>query len=262
MKLFYIPFIYSYQTRFLTPLKFLSWFFIYLFPLLLITALTVIKFDAYSVIAFLLVVLNTYNLYEVGYIYNDTATIKKELNPTLRLSELQLNYFLAKKREVYASRILLSVLIIGLLSIYFSGTVEIQKIIAISLVLSLVFFLYNSVRSRVNLPLHFILVVCRFALVPYVFYPAINVVDLLTLTIFLFPIPNLIERAGEKRFSLTFFQNRFFLNRAVFRDLYYFIGMVVVIAMTGDIRDVSSILFIYFFAYRFFSSQLVPLNKQ
>lgn len=258
MKLFFLPFLYSYRTRFKKPIKFLSWFFIYLLPLFLITTLTAVKFDTYLIAAFLLVVLNVYNLYEIGYIYNDTTTVRNETNPTMRLSEHQVRYYFDHRYLIYTFRLLLSVFIILVLYTYFSNAVDTKKVIITSVLLLLIFFLYNSVRGRVNIPLHFALVILRFSCVPLVFYISTEQVELIVLTILLFPVPNLIERAGETRFAYKLFQHKYFLNRDLFRNIYYLNGLILAVLISEEIFSLSSILFCYFLSFRFFSSQMIP----
>lgn len=257
MKLFFIPLLYSYKSRFKKPIKLISWFFIYLLPLFLVTAFSLQEFDDNLLISFLLVVLNIYNLYEIGYIYNDTTTILSEKKPTMRLSHQQIEFYLKYKNLIYIFRFVLSFLIFSVLWLQFSKVVDVYKVAVFSVLLLLVFYWYNSVRGRINLFLHFLLVVLRFSCVPIVFYSNYEYIELLIVTILLFPILNLVERAGETRFAYQFFQHRYFLNRDVFRSIYYFIGLIISILISNEFLSLSSLMFGYFFLFRFLSIQFI-----
>lgn len=257
--LFYVPLIYSYKTRFIRPIKFISWIFIYIVPLLMLVALSSSNFTVNTIFAFFLVVMNTYNIYELGYIFNDTETIKNEKAPTLRLVGSQLAYYENNKALIYFLRLALSAFIIFVISAYFSDIVFVKLVTSVSLLLLMIFYIYNNVRGIVNLPLHFLLVFFRFSMVPAVFILDNHYFLVLFLSILLFPLINLFERCGERRFGLTFFQHSIFINRAKFRVLYY--TLMIPISMLFYLVDGSLLFipFIYFLMYRYLSVNVVKL---
>ena len=85
---FYLPMGYLLKTRLNSLAKFISWNIIYVFPLFYLAyiklnfVITIIDFV--EILGSIIVV---YNFYEIGYIQNDTETIKRESNPTLRVSK-------------------------------------------------------------------------------------------------------------------------------------------------------------------------------
>ncbi|HFO5149574.1 TPA: hypothetical protein ACHJRG_004980, partial [Escherichia coli] len=91
MLFFFVPFLYFYKTRLRSIIKLISWGVIYLVPIFLST-FSFANIDYYFISYFVVLTL-TYNLYEIGYIQNDTETIKKEHNPTLRLSRDELFFY-------------------------------------------------------------------------------------------------------------------------------------------------------------------------
>ena len=123
------------------------------------------------------------------------------------------------------------------------------------------FMVYNSIRNILNLPIHFILVTIRFSSIPLLFSTAIPVLPTFYL-ILLFPLINTLERCGELRFNLNWFQNRLLNNTKNGRYYYY-----AILAILSLIIIASKIYFkkeyyidiiflgysLYFMAYRYTS---------
>ena len=102
--MFYVPVLYAIRTRFLkrTKLGIFFWLAEYLFPVLLSFLLA--NIEPISISQMLLSVVCVYCFYEIGYIQNDCETIKKEENPTLRLSEDELKIYERNKWNIYMTR--------------------------------------------------------------------------------------------------------------------------------------------------------------
>lgn len=94
---------YLLKTRLNSLAKFISWNIIYVFPLFYLAyiklnfVITIIDFV--EILGSIIVV---YNFYEIGYIQNDTETIKRESNPTLRVSKDELEYYEENKWYIYS----------------------------------------------------------------------------------------------------------------------------------------------------------------
>lgn len=248
MIFFYVPFYYTIVSRLHSFSKFFSWIIIYLIPQFIFSFYffgSVDYWQAFLGIAFGVALI--YTLYEIGYIYNDTETIKKEIQPTLRLDTSQLNYYYEHRVQIYSLRILLALIV----SFIF---IHLEQYFFVLLVWCIIpiYAVYNSIRNRWNLPLHFFLVVIRYCSVTLLlgggaafFY-----------CILLFPIINLLERCSEKRFQLPFFQTFIFSNKKDGRYKYYFVSMIVAVGLL--INDMSWLnltflfLSLYYFVYRWF----------
>lgn len=104
---FYLPMGYLLKTRLNSLAKFISWNIIYVFPLFYLAyiklnfVITIIDFV--EILGSIIVV---YNFYEIGYIQNDTETIKRESNPTLRVSKDELEYYEENKWYIYIAKLL------------------------------------------------------------------------------------------------------------------------------------------------------------
>ena len=106
---FYVPILYSLKTRFLrrSSYGFIVWATEYLLPLMI--AFGVVK-AYYNIIPIVVSIIAVYNFYEIGYIQNDCETIKKELNPTLRLNYKYLEFYENHKTSIYIFRVFLGII--------------------------------------------------------------------------------------------------------------------------------------------------------
>lgn len=247
--LYYIPFLYLFKTRLKTKNGLISWFIIYAIPVLFsFLFYTYQNIPGNIIISFVSISL-IYCLYETGYIYNDTETVKKELNPTIRLDNDQLFYYEKNKLLIYTFRIFLAALLSLFLILY--GHVYTYFFLIASWSLLLFYYLYNSTRSIYNLPLHFILVSIRFCSVSLLFGTDVTIFMFLLL---LFPIINLLERTSEKRFKTSKYTHVIFNNKAKSRVIYYFIiSLLSFILLTHDNTYELNIFFLfsfYYFIYR------------
>ena len=207
--IFYLPFTYFYFTRLKTPSKGFGWFFSYVIPIVIGT--NCISVDQLSLVIILIVAI--YTVYEYGYIYNDSFTIKKETNPTLRLENDQIQYARQNITKILVLRSFSSIFLHCIISLQYS---------IIPILILIVYYLYNSCRSRLNLLLHFFLVTLRFCsiflitsgFVPFLF------------SILLFPSLNLVERMSESRFSFGGFIKR--RSNIIEYRVYYYSLLVIV----------------------------------
>lgn len=233
---FFFPFCYFIKTRISGLNKFLSWILIYFIPLLII-----INYNhtgsGFDYLEFIMITSLIYCTYEIGYIYNDTETIKKETKPTLRLSISNLNFYYKYRWYVYIVRLLM------IYTISFNIGLSVVAIVTILLIL---FFIYNNIRNRFNLVLHFILVIFRYSMPIFIIT---NNVMLTILSILCFPMINVIERCGEKRFELKFFQKGIFKNKSRLRVIYYLITFSLMLMMTTSYLSIVYCLF-YYIIYR------------
>lgn len=247
MIFFYIPFFYTFKTRLISIDKIISWGMIYIIPISIANFILNVEHNGF--IDFLNLFFSfslVYSLYELGYIYNDAVTIKNEVKPTLRLSIAELQFFYRHKISIVFVRVFIALLLSILISNEYGFGVYLTWLI-IPLYAG-----YNKIRSRWNLPLHFLLVTLRYSC------PALAVsgdVTVFFIMFLVFSLINLIERGGEKRFNFSFLQKSIFNNHDRFRCIYY--GLMLIMAWIIFMWDQDSIAFytlwvltIYFFIYR------------
>nr|UEO57264.1 hypothetical protein [Morganella morganii] len=249
--IYYIPFVYFYKTRLKSIKKFISWMIIYTIPVSFsFTFYTGFNSDVIpNLFISLLSITLIYSLYEVGYIYNDTETIKTEKKPTIRLTENQLEFYEKNKTIIYSSRIIVSILISFLLVLITSE--NILPFLFSTWMLLIVYYFYNTTRSLYNLPLHFILVSIRYASVSIIFGQSYLVLFYLIL---LFPVINLLERTTESRFNISNIINKPFKNKTIGRIFYYAIlslfSIFLFLTNQSSIDYIFMIISLYYFIYR------------
>ena len=251
MMKFYLPFVYTFSTRLINRSQKIAWFFTYLFPVGLLFFLisnvdvTIINYKFFLV--FVIGVTTIYTIYEIGYIQNDTETIKIEYCPTLRLPEEDMLYYEESKIKIYIIRI---ICIIFFLIILYLFDIKIQKFGIILIILLLSFFLHNLYRSRINLLTQFFLSSIRYLSIGLLFID-VKVITDYCIFLLIFPVINIIEWFTKERFNLPFFIDmRSKID--IMRVYYYSITIVIVLFYFSHnifYKEVLIILF-YFLSYR------------
>jgi hypothetical protein len=196
-KCFYIPFLYNYHTRLKSIDKLVSWIIIYIIPVLYFSVYLQSRLvGIHDVGLALLYITLIYTLYEIGYIENDTETIKNEANPTIRLSNYLLSFYERHKYKIYTFRIIYGFILSVLIYVLSNNRndVFIPLILAWSLLFT--FFIYNKIRNIINLYLQILLVTLRYSSCQFLFFDNFNWTVFL-LSIFAFPILSFIERASD-----------------------------------------------------------------
>ena len=246
MMFFYVPFYYTVVSRLHSFSKSFSWVIIYLIPqfIFYFYFLDVVDYrQAFLYIA--LGVILIYTLYEIGYIYNDTETIKNEVQPTLRLDNFQLSYYHEHKVLIYSIRALLAFII----SLIFIHLEQYYFVLFVWCIIP-IYAVYNSIRNRWNLPLHFCLVVIRYCSVTLLLGGGM----VFFYCVLLFPVINLLERCSEKRFQLPFFQKNVFSNKVDGRYKYYCILIIIAGLLLFNEMNWANLVFLflslYYFVYR------------
>lgn len=216
------------------------------------------EFRFSSLFTCLLLVIAFYAQYEIGYIYNDTETIKLEDKPSKRLSEDEIAYYSKRKMQIYSFHIAFFVffgLIAMLLedNLYFSfytlGLMAIEAII---------FLCYNRVRGKTSLLIFFFLELLKY--LPFVaIYESPDWQELLVLVACIYALPNTIERLSFKRYGIHFIQVILPTTNSYlkFRVLFY-VGVCLLLMMDANMKDFLP-LFVFLLIFRI--SALVKIKK-
>ena len=216
---FYIPFAYLYCVRLRSIAKFLSWLLLYILP----TAF----YASVSPVPYILVLFATFSLYELGYIFNDAVAVRRETNPSLRLTDTQITYFLTHRWAIILTRVLIAALCLYLLSFVHCTLYIVHCTLSLAL-MCLLFALYNRWRNRYNVILYVWLVFSRYlpfmCLAPH----SISIYVLLFVS-----YPLLI---GLERFSMPAYRWPFMRPlipneeaKALFRVAYYLIILLLLV---------------------------------
>ena len=249
---FYLPFAYFLSTRIVTAKARISWMMIYFVPLLLILLCFLPDVQPEHAVQLLLATTCTYVVYELGYIENDTVTIRHEQEPTLRLDDLQQEYIADYWLVILLVRLTIAA---GLLS-YLLASPGAALYVGSLLCLALIFPLYNRRRSSVNAALHPLLVTARYCgpLLLLMPDPMVFAFGLL-----MFPVVNGLERAAEPRYQLRFMQQLWFANGDSGRWGYYLVASVVWlwVCFAAGLDWLTVVPLLYMFFYRMVSPRLV-----
>lgn len=192
--MFFIPFILTIHTHYNSLNKIIVYIITYIIPLFLLSFLQNypdLVFDNKFYIVFFLALVSYVNLYEIGYIYNEGETIKKEIDPTKRLSDRELCFYEKYKFIIYCERVLLSIILNYLLAFFIS----IKSILLFSmmeLVSLFIFFIYNTIRGKITQFIYFFLSVAKYSAILFCFSEKVNI-SLIIAAIFMFPIVRTIE---------------------------------------------------------------------
>lgn len=211
--MFYVPGVYAYQSR--MKLKgFLKMFTKYV----VITAgLPFMLNGGYlNVALYVLAVLFVYNLYEIGYIENDTETIKHEVNPTLRLTKGQLDFYYAHRWSVYGVRLVVSVLLALVLINVIGGGKGVAYPIIMAYLLIPSYLIYNRTRSGWSQPIYLWLMTVRHVAVAWICTEVFGWMDAIFI-ILAYPFPTFVSRLSIKRFG---YSNKF-VCKYILRDYRY-----------------------------------------
>ena len=222
MYFFYLPLFYFLNIHARTKTRAFSWVFIFLIPVGMLSYFTLnIDFDVYY---FFVLTVMLYNVYEVGYIFNDCETTKTELKPTHRLSNKQLQYYGKYRYIIYSTRLFITISL--LLFIFFVLDKSITTIIflmAECFILSLVYYWYNSTRNRLNIFIGTILGTLRYSFVPVAIYFSTYDVfsyELIFISFLMFPLINVLTFLTKEKFKIYWAIN-LFVHHDKWRVAYY-----------------------------------------
>ena len=95
--LFCVPLVYLFRTR---PHAVVSLFFTHLLPIVFLYGMQT-GFTVQTLALSLSTLLIVECVYEIGYIQNDTETVKRDDSPTWRLNGTELDFYYQHKRVVY-----------------------------------------------------------------------------------------------------------------------------------------------------------------
>ena len=252
MSFFFIAVKYFTHTRISSRARLLSWIIIYVVPTFYIHSNYSNYTLSFTLFIYLVKLLAIYNFYEVGYIQNDTETIKKETNPSLRLTQEELTFYNKHRLAIYLSRIILGLVLQLLLLKVIDFTTGPLVFCASTWLILLIYLVYNNIRNRLNLFLHFFLVTIRFLSYPLLFIPFFSIADS-TLLLLIFPIINLCERGAAKRFHLPLLTSAVLENGIdKFRMQYYLVCTVLMVSLSFLHHQWSWIALLsgYFLVYR------------
>lgn len=240
---FYIPFYYLFNTRLLSNSARFAWMFTYIVP----TYVVYFYMMNAGVVLYFLILLATFSAYELGYIYNDAELVKKENNPTLRLSKQEHVFYEKKKKFIYSIRLLW--VVISNLMVFWLYKEYFVFVLLSSLSILLAYAFYNSIRNEFNIILYSLLLMLKYFGV-YIFM--IGNLEFLFVSWILYPLCNTLDFATKARFFTSHYLK---INDFDKFRVQYYISVVILIYTFGyfdflSYSELFNILGLYFLVYR------------
>jgi len=263
---FLIPGYYLFYSRLKSNFEKISWFIIYVIPIYII-GLSYTKDDLfiYSII-FVLAVLIFNSIYEIGYIENDTRTILKERQPTLRLAADEYKLFEKHYLRIILYKILIAIvllLIAQVASLLYSADIYTVQFFVVLVIVRILFFLHNNIRGRVNIASFFLLAVVKYSAPLCMLIPSENILAVFTMTLFLFPLLRTMEHATKTKYgfkSWTIFVGNHDLFRLKYYGLMLLLGLGIMMFFEYALSTLGVMLLSYFLIYRVGSYLIVRKN--
>ena len=260
---FFLPYIYTLNTRYISLGKKFVYLITFIFPELLIFFLQ--TYGSYKISDFIVISIlaltSFVNIYEIGYIYNDTETIKGEIDPTKRLAEQDYFFYEQKKVHIYITRFSISI-IINLCLIFFMDITSLICFSVLEIATMVVYWIYNHnhVRGNKTMLFYFFLISFRYLALP------ICCMSRFTLSVFLaalfvFPLVRTLEYKAHygKESNVNVFFRKYIIKHDVNKITTYrvlatlFLLILTIVLYFFNIVDFIPVFSCsYIFLYRLF----------
>lgn len=258
--IYYLPVLYTIKTRYSSNFKKLVYILTYILPEAILLYLECKEKLPLTIIIpiFFISILSYINIYELGYIYNDTETIKNENNPTKRLSDSQLLIYEKYKILIYFIRFIQ----IGILNTVLSFFISPKSIVwfcSIEIFTLIIYWIYNHVRGNLAMFFYFFLISTRYISITLCAAEQFSL-SVFFAALFVFPIVRTMEykaHYGEESDVNLFFRKyiiKYNIQKIpVFRVWATFVLLMIsFVLLIFSICDFTPfILCMYMFLYRF-----------
>lgn len=217
-----VPFLYFLKTRLKGKVQRISWIFIYFIPAIFLFDYFAPLQQENNLLLFIIGCTFINYIYENGYIQNDVKTIKREINPTLRLSKEEIENINEKWYQIILLRLAVSVLLMALFYVFSNSLSLTLVLFSIGIILQFLYLIYNSIRNIWNfiliLPINYI----RFYgfILPFVSFD--KIFEFIIVTILLYPLAKVLEFTRQTRYNLELI-SKIVGNIDSFRVKYYLV---------------------------------------
>lgn len=143
----FLPYFYGFNTRARTNIHKLSFIFVVLVPILLNVYL--MTSGLFEILDFILAFTVMYAVYEIGYIYNDAYTAKKEKKPTQWLKDEYIAFVDDTYPLLIAARVM--VILIGLFFLSYRQLYNFKGYVIMMGMLYMAFAFHNYYRGKINI---------------------------------------------------------------------------------------------------------------
>jgi hypothetical protein len=233
----FIPFMYMFHSRLKNTSETVQWFLTDIVPAFFICwYIASPHMGSLSVLAiFVLGILATYSVYEMGYIGNDVFTTSKEAMSPDRLSVEETAFCRSHYVGLIGVRIVVFSLAVGLIYLLAQSlgvTISLVSFLVAMVLLRLIFLAHNTLRGRMTVFTFFGLAVFKYSSVLLLFQPfPANLLPFL-IGVTLFPLPRTLGVSNRPKYELPFMKT-FVGDFYVFRVRYYILFFVLSLVAYG-----------------------------
>ena len=257
-----IPFLYFLKTRLKEKVQRISWIFVYFIPGFILFNHFANLTEPENIFLLLIGITLINYIYENGYIQNDVKTILKEKNPTLRLSFREIQIINSQWNLIIVFRLFIALILILLFFLVSKNFERALYLICISVLLQLLYIVYNSTRNIFNLILLLPINYIRFYgfIIPFV--PADKLLEFTFSTALIYPLLKVLEFTKLPRYNMLKMGN--LLGRIDnFRVFYYLFISIVSIAnyFLFNISFIYVYISIYYLIFRTVALLLINKNN-
>lgn len=255
-----IPFLYFLKTRLKRKVQRISWIFVYFIPGFILFNHFANLTEPENIFLLLIGITLINYIYENGYIQNDVKTILKEKNPTLRLSFREIQIINSQWNLIIVFRLFIALILILLFFLVSKNFERALYLICISVLLQLLYIVYNSTRNIFNLILLLPINYIRFYgfIIPFV--PADKLLKFTFSTALIYPLLKVLEFTKLPRYNMLKMGN--LLGRIDnFRVFYYL--FISIVSMANYFLFNISFIYVYISIYYliFRTVALLLINK-
>lgn len=253
---FILPFVYLFNSRFPRRVERISWILINPIALFLVTCLLSDLSLNNHILLFVLAFLAWQSLYEIGYIYNDVFTTKKEVDPTLRLGKREAIFIKRRFALIVAFRLVivaLASLSVFWLDQYKSLDLNVLWFFGILGLSGLAFVAHNSIRNQFNIITFGVLSATKYSALPLLMVAEGQEIVGLLVSLTMFPLVRTLEHATKNKYSVDWLR-KIVGDLSLFRVKYYVVALGLACVAYWFIADDNVAVFIpvysYFLVYR------------
>lgn len=258
--MFFIPFTFTKKSRYNSSNKVAVYFITLIIPLFLLSFLQnfpegIKTFGFY--ISFLIALVSYVNFYEIGYIFNECETIKKEKFPTKRLTDEQLAFYERHKFFIYFERVLLSV-ILNIVLLFFISKKSVLFFSAAEMILIVIFFIYNIVRGKITQLVYLFLSIVKYTTLLFVHSENLSF-SIFVAAVFVFPLVRTLEYKAHygKEADVNQFFRKYIIKYDVSKITVFRVWATLILLIVSfvlyflEICNLSPLICcLYIFAYR------------
>lgn len=209
-------------------------------------------------VSFFIALVSYVNFYEIGYIFNECETIKKEKFPTKRLTDENLAFYENHKFFIYFERIILSVVLNAAL-LFFISKKSVMLFSLTEIVTIAIFFIYNNVRGKITQLIYLFLSIAKYSSLLFIHSENLSL-SIFIAVIFVFPLVRTMEYKAHygKDSNINLFFRKYIIKYDVSKITVFRVLATLVLLFVSVIlyflkicNLIPIICCFYIFAYRF-----------